>query len=259
MMKSESPERILHLPSGHNFRDIGGYPTLDGRSVKWRQVFRSGYMSKIAGDDLDQLHRLGIDTICDLRANDEREERPTVWHEGSTTDFWARDHEFSAGALAELALRPDLMAEHTRASMFEIYSVLPYEQTGSYRELLSRIAQGRLPLVFNCSAGKDRTGLATALILSILGVPRETIEEDYLLSNAALDGLIEYMKASPKYRQLATERVDLAMPMLRAEADYLATSFAVIENDHGSVERYLDVALGIDGEAQKAIRANLLI
>jgi protein-tyrosine phosphatase len=62
-MKIESPARILHLPSGHNFRDIGGYPAKDGLTVKWRQVFRSGYMSKITGADTEQLHRLGIDTI----------------------------------------------------------------------------------------------------------------------------------------------------------------------------------------------------
>lgn len=258
-MKSESPQRILHLPSGHNFRDIGGYSTVDGRSVKWRQVFRSGYMSKIEGDDALQLHRLGIDTICDLRANDEREERPTVWHEGTATEFWARDHEFSAGSLAELVTRPDLMAEHTRDSMYEIYRVLPYEQTESYRELLSRIAQGRIPILFNCSAGKDRTGLATALILSILGVTRNVIDEDYMLSNAALDGLIDYMKSSPKYRQMATERLDLAMPMLRVEADYLETSFAVIEKDHGTVKRYLADALGIGVDEQEAIRENLLV
>jgi protein-tyrosine phosphatase len=258
-MKIESPARILYLPSGHNFRDIGGYPAKDGLSVKWRQVFRSGYMSKITGADTEQLHRLGIDTICDLRANDEREERPTVWHDGTTTDFWARDHEFSAGSLAELVTRPDLMAEHTRDSMHEIYSVLPYEQRESYRELLVRIAQGRLPILFNCSAGKDRTGLATALILSILGVAHDVIEEDYMLSNAVLDGLIDYMKSSPKYQQMATERLDLAMPMLRVESDYLATSFAVIEKEHGSVEHYLDEALGIGADAQEAIRANLLV
>jgi protein-tyrosine phosphatase len=259
MMKSESPQRVLHLPSGHNFRDIGGYPTEHGRSVKWRQVFRSGYMSKIAGEDAAQLHKLGIDTICDLRANDERSERPTLWHEGTATDFWARDHEFSAGSLAELATRPDLKIEHSRDSMCEIYRVLPYEQKGSYSELLGRIARGRIPILFNCSAGKDRTGLATALILSILGVPREVIVEDYLLSNAAVDGLIAFMKSSPKYRALATTRLDLAMPMLRVEADYLDISFDVIENDHGSVERYLADALGIGLKEQEAIRANLLV
>jgi protein-tyrosine phosphatase len=226
-MTIDSPARILHLPSGHNFRDIGGYTARDGRIVKWRQVFRSGYMSRIAGEDAAQLHALGIDTICDLRANDERAERPTVWHVGSQTELWSRDHEFSAGSLAELANRPDLMASQTRESMFEIYRALPYEQTGSYRELFSRIANGRVPILFNCSAGKDRTGLATALILSILGVPRAVIDEDYLLSNGVLEGLIEYMKT-------------------------------VIERDHGTVEAYLDEALGINPAAQEAIRAHLL-
>jgi protein-tyrosine phosphatase len=257
-MEASANVRILALPSGHNFRDIGGYQTLNGHLVKWRQVFRSGYMPKITGDDLTQLRLLGIDTICDLRANDERAERPTIWHKGTATDLWARDHEYSAGALADLVMRPDLIAEQTREGMFEIYRTLPQEQAASYRELLRRIAQGRVPIVFNCSAGKDRTGLATALILSILGVPRSIIDQDYLLSNAALAGLVEYMKSSPKYRQLATERLDLAMPILRVESEYLATSFAVIEKTHGTVARYLREALGVTADEQDAIRANLL-
>ncbi len=257
-MTSDSPSRILHLPSGHNFRDIGGYANSEGKQVKWRTVFRSGYMSKIDGDDAAQLLALGIDTICDLRANDERAERPTVWHVGTQTDLWARDHHFSAGSLAELAGRPDVVAQHTRESMFEIYRVLPHEQTQSYRELFARLASGRIPILFNCSAGKDRTGLATALILSLLGVPQPTIDEDYMLSNDVLDGLIDYMRSSPKYRDMTINRLDIAMPMLRVEPDYLATSFAVIENDHGSVENYLAEALGIDRDQQAAIKAHLL-
>lgn len=263
-MSSESSstsahQRILHLPTGHNFRDIGGYPAADGRSVRWRQVYRSGYMSKITGDDIAALHALGIDTICDFRANDEREERPTVWHEGTTTELWARDYEFSAGALAELMENTDILEGQTRDSMIEIYTVLPYEQADSYREMFRRLAAGRVPLVFNCSAGKDRTGVASALLLSLLGVPRDVIYDDYMLTNASMDGLVAYMEQSPKYRAFVVERRDHALPLIRAERDYLDTTFAVIAQDHGSVERYLADVLDISPEDQITMRDNLLI
>ena len=257
-MTADMLPRVLPLKTGHNFRDMGGYATMDGRRVKWRRLFRSGYMAGIQGEDRDLLTALGIDTICDLRANDERAERPTRWHIGTDTELWERDHLFSAGALHTLAKRAEAGPDDTRASMFEIYSVLPHEQSESYGELFRRLAAGRVPVLFNCSAGKDRTGVAGALILSLLGVPRATIEEDYLLSNTMLDGLIQFMKRSPQYAPLIEHRMDLAMPMLRVEPDYLARSFAVIEREHGTVERYLDEVLGIDADGQAAIREHLL-
>ncbi len=257
-MMTDSPARFLDLPTGHNVRDIGGYETSDGRRVKWGRVFRAGYMSKIDAGDAAQLQALGLHTICDLRANDERLERPTVWHLETPTVLWARDHAFSAGALGELVLRPDLKSEHTEHSMLEIYRALPHEQVVSYRELLSRIAQSQVPILFNCSAGKDRTGLAAALILSILDVPYTVIEADYMLSNKVVDGLIEFMKSSPKYSDAVTNRLDRVLPMMRVEPTYLATSFEVIEREHGSVARYLDEVLGIGADAQAAIRNNLL-
>lgn len=257
-MNTESNSRFLDLPSGHNFRDIGGYEGAGGRRVKWGKVFRSGYMSKIDAADAVLLQALGIDTICDLRANDERADRPTLWHDGTATELWARDHQFSAGALGQIVRRPDLTTEHTTESMLEIYRALPHEQAASYRELLLRIAGGRFPLVFNCSAGKDRTGLATALILAILGVPRALIVEDYLLSNAVVNDLIGFMKTSPKYGNAVANRLDQVMPMMRVEPAYLETSFQQIAQAHGSVDRYLDEALGIDAQAQQAIRDHLL-
>jgi protein-tyrosine phosphatase len=253
-----TPDRILPLTTGHNFRDMGGYRAADGRVVKWRQLFRSGFMSKIAGDDAAHLVALGIDTICDLRANGERETRPTKWHDMAKTELWVRDYDFSAGALFELIKRADVMHDEMRATMIEIYRVLPFEQAESYREMFKRLAAGRLPLVFNCSAGKDRTGVAAALILSVLGVARDVIEEDYLLTNSAISGLISYMENEPKYREFVIGRREHAMPLLRAESEYLATSFAVIEAQHGTVANYLTDILDITADEQAAIRAHLL-
>jgi protein-tyrosine phosphatase len=257
-MSIKPDERILHLPSGHNFRDLGGYRTADGQSVKWRTIFRSGHMSSITGDDIAQLHALGIDTICDFRANGERKERPTLWHEESPTELWARDHEGSLGSLTGLMARPDVRDGETHQTMLDIYRNFPREQAENYREMFKRIAQGRVPLVFNCSAGKDRTGLAAALLLSLLGVPRDVIEADYLLTNDVMEGLAAFLAASPKYKDFITLRREKSLPLLRAESEYLEASFAVIEKEYGSVETYLSEALGITADEQKAIRANML-
>ncbi len=256
-MTTESPARVLHLPSGQNFRDVGSYPTRDGRKTRWRHVFRSGYMSGIAGEDIAHLHSLGIDTIVDLRSNEERADRPTTWHEGTETQLWARDHGFSVGAIGELANRPDLEPHHSRETMLEAYRKLPHEQIDSYRELFTRLATGRVPILFNCSAGKDRTGVASALLMKLLGADDEAIFEDYMLSNEAIDGLVRYMTETPKYQGLI-ERMDCALPMLRVEREYLAASMTTIETNHGNVERYLNEAMGIDADMQAAIRENLL-
>ncbi len=257
-MSTEPSQRILHLPSGHNFRDLGGYPAEGGRSVKWRTIYRSGHMSSITGDDIAQLNALGIDTICDFRANGERAERPTLWHEQSLTELWARDHEGSLGSLSGLIERPDVQDGETRATMLEIYRHFPHEQAENYREMFRRIAAGRVPLVFNCSAGKDRTGLAAALLLSLLGVPRDVIEADYLLTNDVMERLADFLAASPRYQDFVTLRRDKALPLLRAEAEYLEASFAVIEGQHGSVQGYLTDVLGITEAEQDTIRGILL-
>jgi protein-tyrosine phosphatase len=252
------PQRVLQLATGHNFRDIGGYPAEGGRTVKWRRIFRSGFMSRISGDDLQQLKGLGIDTICDFRANGERERHPTSWQADSQTELWARDYDFSAGGLFQLIERSDVIAGEMRDTMVEVYRVLPFEQADSYREMFKRIAAGRVPLVFNCSAGKDRTGVAAALLLAVLGVSRESIEADYLLTNEFIGRLIAYMENEPKYARFVTDRREHAMPLLRADADYLATSFDTIEASHGSVGGYLTTVLGVTEAEQNAIRVNLL-
>lgn len=257
-MTISQPPRILPLKSGHNFRDMGGYPTREGRQVKWRTVYRSGYMSRIDDSDREELHRLGIDTICDFRSNSERDERPTIWHEGSPTELWSRDHEHSVGILFELMKRADPKAEDTRNAMVDAYRTLPYEQSDSYREFFGRLAAGRLPILFNCSAGKDRTGVAAAILLDLLGVSREQIVEDYMISNNYIDGLIEWMRTSSNYAAFVSEDIDRAMPLMSCDASYLDTTFATIESNHGSTAAYLAEELGIAPDQQARIREYLL-
>jgi protein-tyrosine phosphatase len=256
---NSAPERFLHLPSGHNFRDLGGYPTADGRMVRWQQIYRSGHMSSISEADSTRLHALGIDTICDLRANEERSRRPTLWHQASSIDLWSRDYDFSSGAFFELFDRSSFDAPKMHATMLNVYRELPFEQADSYREMFIRIATGRVPLIFNCSAGKDRTGVAAALLLTLLGVPRDVIEADYLLTNEFLDSLVIFMADDPRYKTIVNRQRDQVMPLMLAELAYLRTAFTVIEDRHQTVSEYLKNVLGLSERDQGSIRENLLV
>jgi protein-tyrosine phosphatase len=250
--------RMVPISSGHNFRDMGGYSAADGKHVRWGMLFRAGYMSDVAGEDAATLQALGIVSICDLRANGERDLRPTAWHEPTITELWVRDHDVSAGELHKLMESGTVNAETMRAAMVDLYRALPFVQADSYREMFARLKAGRVPLLFNCSAGKDRTGVAAALILAALGVSRDLILEDYLLTNATIDNLAKFLASDGRYSDMVSNRREDALPLLRAEAEYLVASFEVIEARHGSVDAYLAEILGVSAEDQQNIRSHLI-
>lgn len=253
-------QRVLPIDTGHNVRDLGGYPTTDGRTVRWHKLFRSGVMSHISGEDVTALRALGIASICDFRTNDERSRRPTIWHEHdeSPTELYARNYDFSGGSLFTLFESGTLTAPEMRETMIGVYRELPFEQAESYRAMLTRIADGQVPLLFNCSAGKDRTGVAAALLLHMLGVSHDIITQDYLETNVFLEKLASFMATEPKYKLLVESHYDVALPLLRAEADYLEAAFAAITDRHGTVAAYFVDELGISPPDQENIRAHLL-
>ena len=136
-------------------------------------------------------------------------------------------------------------------------STLPFEQAPAHQELFTRLAAGEVPLVFNCSAGKDRAGTAAALILSALGVPRETVVEDYVLTNRVVD-LERIFMATAHRSALMDQASGIVSAVLRADPAYLHAALDAVEEKHGTVAAYVRDALGITEEASSAIRRSLL-
>jgi protein-tyrosine phosphatase len=252
------PDRLHGIRTGQNFRDLGGYRTEEGRRVKWRTVFRSGAMGRIDSADTQTLRSLGIATIFDLRTNAERRRDPTIWHRACGVTLIEHDNTVSAGALHDLIRGPETDAESLRAVMRDVYRTLPYEQAQSYTRLFHCLAAGALPLIFNCAAGKDRTGIAAALLLSLLGVPRPTIMADYLITNDFIAGLTPILAIDPLFGPLLRDRPQVALPLLRAEAEYLETMFATIEARHGGTDAYLRDTLGVTPKMAEELRLRLL-
>jgi protein-tyrosine phosphatase len=257
--------RQLPLTGGRNFRDLGGYDTSDGRRTRWRRLYRSGVMHRLTDADCTQLLSLGIRVICDLRTPGERSREPTrLPLDAFDVMEWDYDHRHISFR-SQLSSQETLSPEVVRGCMLKIYRSLPRLLAEQFGGLLQRVAADDTPLVFHCSAGKDRTGIASALILSTLGVPHEQIFADYLLTNSAMDLEAEHFTRrtgqvgiGDEYSLLQRATAEIRAPLLRAYPEYLGAAIAQIESDHGSIANYLIEQLGVSADMQQHMCDTLL-
>ncbi|CAN7214495.1 tyrosine-protein phosphatase [Phenylobacterium sp. LjRoot219] len=171
-------ERLLPLKGGRNFRDIGGYRSADGRQVRWGRIYRSGVMNGLTEADMRYLSDLGIQAVCDFRSKQERTSEPNAFLKaGAGPAVVATDYDMmSMAGMAHVTTRQEAIDTFATAYVEFVDMLTPH-----YTDMFARLKRGET-LAFNCSAGKDRTGMAAALILSVLGVPRETVVADYGLT-----------------------------------------------------------------------------
>src|SRR5215471_18602119 len=175
---SDLPARHLDLEGASNFRDLGGYPTADGRIVRWRRIFRSNHLGHLTPADVEVVRGLGVRSAFDFRGVDERASAACVVEEIAV-------HSLPIEPTVVAALRARLQARALSSAealeiMRESYRGYVRLNTHSFRELFSHLIEESSPLVIHCTAGKDRTGFACALILHALGVSEKVISEDYL-------------------------------------------------------------------------------
>lgn len=257
--------RLLPLQGGRNFRDLGGYETEDGQTVQWGKLYRSGTMSHLTRDDYRYLSNLGIAVVCDFRATSERDEEPTDWQAGEI-DYVTWDYEMGSdgGGLAGVFRKPDVTPEDVADVMTGFYHTIAHEHADKFEAMFDRLAAGEIPLAFNCSAGKDRTGTAAALILTALGVPRDTIVADYALSETYVDYMAAYRDGASEidedspYAFLAKLPPELVAPLMRSDPRYIEAMFATIEETHGSAMAFIQEELNVTDAELAAIRAGLL-
>ena len=248
-------ERELPLVGGVNFRDVGGYRTADGRAVRWGRVFRAGSLAGLTDEDVAYLGRLGLRLSCDLRSAEEVVTRPDRLPPGA-----AARHTAIAAEVGRVRRVVALFRKrHRIQELLQDAYLIMLDQNGPLFAGIIRAAAdpANLPLVIHCTAGKDRTGLAVALLLLTLGVPEETVIADYTLSNRAFDLLSGRMRSEmePLYR-LGFDEAQLR-PFLLAEARTLTGVLAHLRRRYGSVEGYLQRA-GLDGAVVERVRETLL-
>jgi protein-tyrosine phosphatase len=251
------------LDGAPNFRDLGELPTLDGRRIRRGRLFRSGSLSALTTPDLDIVARLGIRLICDLRSRGERKAAPNRWfvdlgvqemHVDISADLRAGD----AGLLEILKRAPNAMG--ARRMMLQTYRNLPAAFAGSLRGVFARLVDSdSLPVVFHCTAGKDRTGFLVALVLHALRVAREPIYHDYLDSRAACGASLRESTARTMAVHFGgTLDASVIDVIAGVEVCHLDEAFSAMAASHGSVDRYLEDVAGLGPLQLRRLRDALL-
>ena len=241
---------VVPLEGGSNFRDLGGHRTADGGTVRRGVVFRSAHLGGLTNTDRAALGNLGVKTIVDLRGVSEAAETPHLI-EGLACKVVGAHIEPQLGeqlrtGLADGTLTPfvvmQLLTDH--------YRDYPRRCAPGYRTLFATLSDGtHRPLVFHCTAGKDRTGFASALLLSLLGVHWDDVMEDYLRTNELWTGHVG------RYPELD---IDTRAAIVEARRPYLEAAFDAVRADHGSLEAFAEKALGLDAKARERLKAELL-
>lgn len=254
--------RLLRFDAIDNFRDYGDYATAAGRRVRPGRLLRSAHHARASDADLERVKALGIAAVVDLRRPGERRDQPSRRHQGFAAALieGGLDDGAEAPHIAFLKTQ-DLTPDSGRRFMDMTYRRLPFD--AAHLDVFARyfraLAQADGAVLIHCAAGKDRTGFLAALTHHLLGVGRDDMVQDYLLTNTAVD-LAGRAPAIARQLEKMTGRVasDAAVvAFLGVEAAYLEAAFAEIEARHGSVDAYLEQALGVDGALRARIEARL--
>ncbi|RLQ21036.1 tyrosine-protein phosphatase [Seongchinamella sediminis] len=243
--------------AGRNFRDLGGYKTIDGHTLRQGVLYRSGNLSGLLPAEQTALAALGIRSICDFRTLAEREERPDPQLPGSHQVEGCQDDSLKTSLSSSFQKLLDMQSSGQevdwRGIMIRNYSSMGGRYADSYRAMFAALlSDNAVPMLFHCTAGKDRTGVAAALVLSVLGVPRQTILEDYEAS--ALDP-VEWVGIDSKvYPKELVNQPALAIP----DPTYIQAALEGIEEQYGSLDYYFHSVLGLN-EADISILRNKLL
>jgi protein-tyrosine phosphatase len=242
------PARHLNLAGASNFRDLGGYAASDGRRVRWRQLFRSNHLGHVTSADIEILRRLGLKNAFDFRGTEERVGAHCALSEIAVHSL-PIEPTVVAALRARLADGIALSSTDAVDVMRDSYRNYVHQNTPSFRALFAHLIEDRAPLVIHCTAGKDRTGFACALILQALGVPDEVIAHDYLLTNRF-------------YRRDASASSDLPDDVRQVlgsvETSFLAAAYEAIAADYGDLESYFSDGLGVGARERETLRARYL-
>jgi protein-tyrosine phosphatase len=256
------PSRVA-LVGAPNFRDLGGYRTTDGRAVRTGTLFRSGHLAHLTDGDLDLLGRIGIATVVDFRPDREVEMfGPDRLRDGTTYVSIPIGDGAHTPAAYEAVQAGDFTGLHDLA---EASRTMIRENATEFRDLIHLIAEkDNLPLVFHCIGGKDRTGVASALILSILGIPWPTVRADYLLSNKMMQGVVEEQISRLSAGKLsAVEPTAQNLAALRRffvlKGSYIDAAREESERLAGSFPNYVAQCIELSPGDIASLRANLLL
>ena len=247
----------------HNFRDLGGYRTADGRRVRRGLLYRSASLADASAVDLQQLAALGIRTVCDLRTMQERADDPDRLPASVRSlhlPIKVKNHHESGLLLGLLGwLFGGARRFKADEGLNGFYREYVTDFGGVFAQVVRLAAErDNLPLLIHCTAGKDRTGFACALLQLLLGVPQEAVMREYLLSNEHLGEFRAEQLRRFRFLRLLGLSQERIMPFLEVRQEYLETALAQVARDWGDVENYAHDGLGLSAEERLRLSKLLL-
>jgi protein-tyrosine phosphatase len=237
----DATRRLIALEAAHNFRDIGGYDTDDGRTTRWNVLYRADGLSQLTPRDRDVLRPLGLRTVIDLRSHGELAERGQLAVDTFEIDFVHLP-------ILDVLWPHDDSTHFADDREFLLWAYRDMLDVGAHRfaAAVRRLAQpAALPAVFHCTAGKDRTGLVAALLLSAIGVRREHVLADYALTAAGIERMLVWAQnASPESAQRLAATPSWYFAALPDALDEILDDLCAA---HGTVREYL-LSVGVKRE-----------
>jgi protein-tyrosine phosphatase len=254
-------ERRLPLACCDNFRDLGGYETSDGRAVRWDRLYRTGDLSKLTRSDLEYLSQFDVKLVCDFRSDRERIASPdrTIDDAPEILDLPVDQEGVDPELLRTKIRTGGLVALAVEQTMRDAYRAFVTDYSEEWAAMFQRLVrEENLPTVVHCTAGKDRTGYASALVLLALGVSEETVFEDYLSTNFYQQNFFRFvLRWIPLYSFFRTNPEDL-LPLIEARREYLQVALDEIVASYGSIDAYFEQALGLDAEMRAKLEHHFL-
>lgn len=258
--------RRLPLEGTRNFRDLGGYETVDGRFVRWGVLYRSGVLPPLTPRDLKYLSQLDVRVVCDFRTPQENAEAPEKWVESPAAQRVSLPIGTDDGKDAKVTMNKLLAGNPTpqqiQKRMAGVYADFAVKASPQYAAVFKQLEQDHLPLVYHCTAGKDRTGVFSALVLRALGVPAKTVIEDYTLTNQYFLSAMEHpAKALPSsaQSQIAKLSPEQRHALMVADPEALRATLQAIDEKYGSFDSYRRQALGVSDADLEKLKARLLV
>jgi protein-tyrosine phosphatase len=251
-------ERLIHFRGTDNTRDLGGYQTRDGRTVRWGKLYRSGDLSGLKKSDFDYFRRVGIRQVIDFRVPEDLERKPD--HLPTTDSLITRQFSMYGNDLnrkenRKLLQRSDPDDFNSEEILLDYNRRYVTQHTDEFAQTFEELLQPEQPLLYHCSAGKDRTGLMSALLLLVLDVPRETVMRDFMASNYYRRKTIRF---KARFSPLIGINQRIALPLLEVRPIYLEEAFRTIEEKYGSLDNYFRDGLGLSEQEQMELREKYL-
>jgi protein-tyrosine phosphatase len=245
---TDHPNRAFPLQGAHNFRDLGGYPGHGGRPLRWRKLFRSAHLGGLTPQDHAQVAKLGLARTFDFRGHAERAETPYQLP-GAQQHSLAIEPTLVQHMQALAAAGQRITGELVAGLMQDVYRSFIDEHAHRFAELFEHLLQTDEPSVFHCTAGKDRTGVAAALILLALGVPREVVLQDFMLTNRLV------RREVPQDAEFSAEALRV---LWGVQEGFLHAALGSLDTEQGGLERYLSQRLGLSAAARQALNERYL-